>query len=132
MRGDSKDESVQEDIAFWKRKDSLLIHHVLGSPVLRINLFLRIQGKQQKCRASNRGEQTDSSHWCMFCKTPLSEVEKWMGRVKHLSFVISKFVMQSFLLPKFHNMLALTFFFFFVGFLTDLLFGPDTPGTPCL
>lgn len=83
-----------------------LSHYVLRKHVFRHNLSLTVQGKQQRCRARNRGGESRATLHAGRCFAKhCSRVEKWMGRMKHLSFVIPKLTVQSFGLPDFHNSL---------------------------
>lgn len=84
-----------------------LSHHVLGNHVLRLNLFLTVQGSSRSAEPGTGEGRADPPFMLadVLQNTTLSEAEKWTGRVKHLSFVISKFAVQSLLLPRFHNSL---------------------------
>lgn len=109
MRGDCKDESVQEDIAFWKRKDSLFICLTMSWETMSLDSICSWQYKESSRSAEpGAGEgRTDSLFMLVFAlKNTSLRGRKMDGQSeKNLSFVISKFAVQSFLLPRFHNSL---------------------------
>lgn len=109
MRGDCKDESVQEDIAFWKRKDSLFICLTMSWETMSLDSICSWQYKESSRSAEpGAGEgRTDSLFMLVFAlkKTTLRGRKMDGQSEKNLSFVISKFAVQSFLLPRFHNSL---------------------------